>query len=293
VSVTKHVVIRANLDQDLPAIRASAAQLRQIVMNLITNASDAIGDREGIIRVNTRPVTLKGEPAASASGTLPDGDYVQLEVSDTGCGMSPETQAKVFDPFFTTRASGRGMGLAVVQGIVRSLAGAIRVTSELGKGTIFQILLPSAERAAHANGLEDIGGMAVVPTQHGTVLVVEDEDHLRQPIVKMLRKTGFDVFEAADGASAIARLRSDGDRVDVILLDLTIPGASHCEVIAEAARAKPNIGVILTSAYSQETISDEVSQLPIRGFIRKPFRFQDLLNTLRNALPGSAATMAT
>jgi DNA-binding NtrC family response regulator len=128
---------------------------------------------------------------------------------------------------------------------------------------------------------------AVVPTQHGTVLVVEDEDFLRQAIVKMLRKTGFEVFEAADGASAIARLRADGDKVDVILLDLTIPGASHHEVVTEAARAKPNIGVVLTSAYSREAIAGEMATLPVRGFIRKPFQFGDLFNTLRIALSGS------
>jgi CheY-like chemotaxis protein len=215
---------------------------------------------------------------------LADGDYVQLDVSDTGRGMSTETLAKVFDPFFTTKSAGRGLGLAVVQGIVRSLGGAIHLTSELDKGTTFQILLPCAESAARLNGRVNNGEL-VLPTQNGTVLVVEDEDLLRQAIVKMLRKTGFEVFEAADGASAISRLRADGSKIDLILLDLTIPGASHHEVVAEAAKAKPDIGVILTSAYSHETIAGEMSPLQIRSFLRKPFQFGDLLNTLRNALP--------
>ena len=131
----------------------------------------------------------------------------------------------------------------------------------------------------------------MVPPQRGTVLVVEDEEPLREAVVKMLRKAGFAVFEAADGASAIARLRADEDEIDVMLLDLTIPGATHHEVVAEAAKAKPNMGVILTSAYGQEMIG-EMSPLQIRGFIRKPFQFRDLLNTLRSALPGNAATMA-
>jgi PAS domain S-box-containing protein len=291
VSVTKHAVIETHLDRELPAIRANAAQLRQIVLNLVSNASDAIGDRDGVIRVITRRLIPKRESAAVSLTTLADGDCVQLEVSDTGRGMSTETQAKVFDPFFTTKSVGRGLGLAVVHGIVRSLGGVIQLTSEPDKGTSFQILLPCAESAAHANGLEDIAGKVVVPTQHGTVLVVEDEDALRQPIVKMLRKNGFDVFEAADGGSAIARLRADGDKVDVILLDLTIPGATHHEVVAEAAKAKPSISVILTSAYSQETTAGEMSPLPIHSFIRKPFQFEDLLNTIRNARSGSVATL--
>jgi DNA-binding NtrC family response regulator len=173
---------------------------------------------------------------------------------------------------------------------VRSLGGAIHLRSELDEGTTFEVLLPCAERAAYTTSLGGNGETVVAPPQRGTVLVVEDEAPLREAVVKMLRKAGFVVFEAADGASAIARLRADGDEVDVMLLDLTIPGASHHQVVAEAAKAKPNIGVVLTSAYGQEMIG-EMSPLQIRGFIRKPFQFGDLLNTLRNALSGSVTTM--
>ena len=154
VSVSKHAVLETDLGQDLPAVRANAAQLRQIVMNLVTNASEAIGDRDGVIRVTTRRVTLD-ETAPDWIG-LPDGDYVQLEVSDTGCGMSPETQAKVFDPFFTTKSAGRGLGLAVVHGIVRSLGGTIHLASEPDKGTTFQILLPCAEDHGWRNRRRDV-----------------------------------------------------------------------------------------------------------------------------------------
>src|SRR5262249_43911492 len=152
-----------HLDRGLPAIRVSAAQLRQIVLNLITNASDAIGDRDGVIRVITGRVTLKGESATAALSTLADGDYAKLEVSDTGCGMSAETQAKVFDPFFSTKSAGRGLGLAVVKGIVRTRGGAINLTSEPGRGTTFQILLPCTEGDAHTDGLVDNGERVVVP----------------------------------------------------------------------------------------------------------------------------------
>src|SRR5262249_5822211 len=121
---------------------ARAAQLRQIVMNLVVNASDAITNHEGLVRVTTRCVTVGHETAGATSEGLAKGEYVQLEVSDSGSGMSQETQARVFDPFFTTKSAGRGLGLAVVSGIVRSLNGKIRVVSELNKGTTFQILLP-------------------------------------------------------------------------------------------------------------------------------------------------------
>jgi PAS domain S-box-containing protein len=290
VSVTKRAVIEAGLDRDLPAVRAGAAQLRQIVLNLITNASDAIGDRDGVIRVITRRVALNGESAAASFAALASGDYAQLEVSDTGRGMSAKTRAKVFDPFFSTKSAGRGLGLSVVQGIVRGLGGAIHVMSEPDKGATFQVLLPCAAPVAHANDPEDNGVRMADPILRGTVLVVEDEAPLRQAIVRLLRKTGLEVFEAADGASAISRLRADGDKVDVLLLDLTIPGASHHDVVAEAAKARPSMGVILTSAYSRETIANELSPLPIRGFVRKPFEFGDLLNRLRNALSEGVAT---
>jgi two-component system, cell cycle sensor histidine kinase and response regulator CckA len=284
-SVTKHAVIDAHLDHHVAAVRASAAQLRQLVMNLITNASDAIGNRDGVIRVITRPVTLKRESGPRSSVTLPDGEYVQLEVSDTGCGMSLETQARVFDPFFTTKSAGRGLGLAVVQGIVRSLGGAIHLASEPGKGTTVQVLLPSEKTTAAGGGrmLSGDGPMAV-PTRHGAVLVVDDEDLFRQGIVKMLRMSGFEVFEAAEGSSAINVLRGDGAKIDVILLDMTMPGASSHEIMAEAVKANPAIKVILTSAYSQEMIASSMSAPQVHSFIRKPFQFADLLKALRRSL---------
>ena len=142
VSVSKHAVLEADLGKNLPPIRANAAQLRQIVMNLVTNASDAIGDRDGVIRLSTRCVRVDD----SELGHLDEGNYTLLEVADTGCGMTPETQAKVFDPFFTTKFAGHGLGLAIVDGIVRGLRGMIRLNSEPGKGTTFQILLPCDDK---------------------------------------------------------------------------------------------------------------------------------------------------
>jgi PAS domain S-box-containing protein len=270
VSVTKHALIKADLDRDLPAIRASAAQLRQIVMNLITNASDAIGERDGVIRVVTRRA---------------DDGRVQLEVSDTGCGISRETQAKVFDPFFTTKSAGRGLGLAVVQGIVRSLGGAIHFASEPDRGATFQVSLPCADtKPGESSRAAPAAPETALPSQHGAILVVEDEDQLRQAVVKTLRKTGFEVFEAADGSSAIDLLHEVGSKIDAILLDMTIPGTPSQEIVTEAANTRPDIRVILTSAYSQETIAGALTAPQIRSFIRKPFQLGDLLKTLRSSL---------
>src|SRR5262249_50824342 len=155
---------------------------------------------------------------------------------------------------------------------------------EPGKGTTFQVLLPDAGTKVNSGGqvMSGLIGEPAVRSQLGVILVVEDEGQLRQAVVKMLRKTGFEVYEAADGTAAIDLLRAHGARIDTMLLDMTLPGASSHEIVAEAANAKPDIRVILTSAYSREMIEGSMSAPQIRSFVRKPFQFGDLLKTLRS-----------
>jgi CheY-like chemotaxis protein len=285
VSVSRHATIVTDLGENLPAVNVRPAQLRQIVMNLVVNASDAIRDREGIIRVTTRCVTVDHVTDVRTSDYLAPGEYVELEVSDTGIGMSPETKSRVFDPFFTTKSAGRGLGLAVVHGIVRSLNGAIRVISELRNGTTFQILLPCAGVADGATA-DTVAGIdeAPAPSREATVLVVEDEHPLRLAVTKMLGKAGFRVLQVDNGSEAIDLLRSDAGEIDAILLDMTIPGALSQEVLAEAAQARPNIKIILMSAYSEETARTVLKGPQIGGFVRKPFQFGHLVRTLRSVL---------
>jgi PAS domain S-box-containing protein len=283
VSVSKGAVLETDLGKNLPAVRATAAQLRQVVLNLLTNASEAIGDREGVIRVITSRIRI-GRVVAISKG-VPEGDYLQLEVSDTGSGMAPDTQARALDPFFTTKPLGRGLGLAVVQGIVQNLCGAIHLASEAGKGTTFQILLPCAEAGtgAIAHPVPHAEEPVFFSTE-ATILLVEDEDPLRQALAKMLRKQGFEVLEAANGSTAIDLVRSNASRIDAILLDMTIPGPSSRDVITEANQARPDSKVILTSAYSEEMVMATMNSPLICGFIRKPFRFGDLLQTFQKVL---------
>jgi two-component system, cell cycle sensor histidine kinase and response regulator CckA len=279
VSVSKHAKIETNLANDLPAVRANPAQISQLLMNLVTNASDAIGDRDGMIRVLTRRVTARsGGPERSP---LTERDYPQLEVSDTGCGMRPETQAKVFEPFFSTKSMGRGIGLAVVDGIVRNLGGVIQLESEPGKGTTIRISLPATETDSQAIGSAR-SHTVEKPLQSPitTVLVVEDEEALRQAVSKMLGNTGVSVIEAADGGTALDAIRTKQNRIDVVVLDITIPGASSREIFEEAIRLRPEMRVIVTSAYSEDVAAVSLGG-PVQHFLQKPYRLADLAGLIQ------------
>jgi CheY-like chemotaxis protein len=193
-------------------------------------------------------------------------------------------QAKVFDPFFTTKLTGHGLGLAVVQGIVRSLDGTILLVSAPGKGTIFQILLPCAEEKAQVSRstisrtLEKTNGSG-----KATVLVVEDEDLIRQAVSTILRKKGFSVIEAANGTAALEVIRARKSDIDVLLLDITLPGASSREVFEEAKVLRPDLSVIVTSANNQEMAAAALSG-KVERFIRKPFGLDDLIGVVRESL---------
>jgi PAS domain S-box-containing protein len=282
LSISKRAILHTDLDKDLPAVRATSAQVRQIVMNLVMNASEAIGDREGTIRLNARRVKVGQDRFAWIPETLAEGDFVQLEVADTGTGMTLETRARVFDPFFTTKALGHGLGLAVVSGIVRSLAGAIHLDSEPGKGTTFRVLLPCAEGTANASPGLSSHAESTHANHAATALVVEDEDSLRSAVAKVLRNSGFSVLEAADGTTAIAAIRGDST-IDVLLLDVTLPGAPSWEVLAEAKRLRPAMRVIVASAYGKEFAATSL-QADVGRFIRKPYSLRDLMGLVRQTL---------
>lgn len=281
VLIAKRATLITDIGRDLPAIYANAAQIRQIVLNLVTNACEAINGQNGTVGVSTRCVELR------------EGDFVEVEVFDTGCGMSPETQARVFDPFFTTKSGGHGLGLAVVHGIVRGFQGQIQLNSKLGQGTSIKVLLPCSDTGARASSLSgSTAAETASPPQELTVLLVEDETPLRHAVAVMLRKTGFAVLEAGDGTAAVSLLGQNGTIIDVILLDVTIPGLSSHEVI-EAAAERPNIRIVLTSAYNQEMSISPDRPAQIHGFVRKPYRLGDVMQALRKAAspqPESACT---
>jgi PAS domain S-box-containing protein len=291
VSISKQVVLKINLDQSLPAVWANAPQIRQVVMNLVINASEAIGNKEGVIHVSTSRVT--GEPGSvvnNAPNLLTD-DYVRLEVTDTGCGMTEEARAKIFDPFFSTKFAGRGMGLAVVRGIVRDHDGVLDVVSAPGQGTTFQVLLPCiSKRALEIQNAITSPGAEQSSARTGTILFVEDEEMLRRAVSKALRKIGFSVMEASDGSIAMDVIRTHKDDLDAVLLDVTLPGMSSREFLEEARKMRPDLKVIVTTASSKETADASFAGLRVDRFIQKPFQLGDFARLLEITL--SAKTSA-
>ena len=286
VSISKHAALVTDFGEDLPAVRGSTGQIQQIVMNLVTNASESLEDRDGVIRVTTRRLNI--DPGEAVSKGIAEGDYVQLEVADTGRGMSLETQARVFDPFFTTKSQGHGLGLGVVRGIVRGLGGAIHLSSQVAKGTTFQIFLRSTGIMTGASGPHPSAQESSRPLA-ATILVVEDDDSLRVALAQILRRRGFETLDAANGADAINLLRAGSIKIDMMLLDMTIPGPSSHDVAAAAAEARPGLKLVLTSAYDEKLVRRTVGASQTCSFVRKPFQIEELVHTLRQALSARAA----
>jgi two-component system cell cycle sensor histidine kinase/response regulator CckA len=287
VSVARKAVLRLIHAPGIPAVLADATQLRQIVMNLVLNAADAIGDRGGEIVISTGLMHADHASlnAAVTGAGLAEGDYVFIEVRDTGCGMTSEVIAKIFDPFYTTKFAGRGLGLAAVLGIVRSHHGALQVTSEPGQGSTFRLLLPPVStnspgsRAAAPAVLEE-------PWQHnGDVIIIEDEEHVRGVAAHLLKSFGLSPRLAPDGRSGLALFRENPAACEFVLLDLVMPGLSGEETLAALRIMRPDIPVLIMSGYNEGDLLRRLAapESPL-AFLPKPFTRESLAEKIRELL---------
>ena len=285
VSISKKVTLRYQFQPGLPALMAEASQIQQVVMNLVTNASEAIGDAEGLVFIRTGSQTYLAEDLARDFPGQPmePGPFLSLEVSDTGQGMSPEVQARIFEPFFTTKFTGRGLGLSAMQGIVRGHRGGIRLYSELGKGTTFKVIFPVGQ----------VDGAAVEPPAHdaveawrgsGRVLLVDDEEEVRVIAEALLRSMGFDVVQARDGREAVERFRTSPGGLRAVLMDLTMPHMDGVETFRELRRIDPACRVVLTSGYNEQEAVQDFMGKGLVAFVQKPFQRDELARAMRKAL---------
>jgi PAS domain S-box-containing protein len=280
VSVSKKAVLRYNFAPNLPTIEADPAQVSQIVMNLITNASDAIGEKSGVITISTGITHLDQDYLKTCIlDDIKDGPYAYVEVSDTGIGMSPETRERIFEPFFTTKFTGRGLGLAAIMGIVRGHKGTVRVYSELGRGTTFKVLFPTSGKAVQPNNQPDGDWQG-----SGTVLVIDDEESVRGVSRMILEEFGFSVLTAEDGLRGLDTYRAHTDSIRLVLLDMTMPHLNGEETFRELRRVRPDVKVILSSGFSEQEATMQFAGKGLAGFLQKPYRAAQLLETVRAVL---------
>jgi len=284
VSISKKVVLKYHFSQGIPAVDADATQLRQVVMNLIVNASEAIGERSGVISVTVGLAHCEADYLHGCFGAdrLQSGDFVYLEVADTGHGIDGSTMDRIFDPFFSTKFTGRGLGLAAVLGIMRGHRGAIKVYSEPGRGTTFKLLFPASENLASKLQAKTL--IAAGYHASGKILLADDEETIRNLGRRMLQRAGFEVVVAADGREAIEKFTTDRDSIRLVILDLTMPHADGEACYREMRRLQPGVKVLLSSGYNEQDVVNRFAGKGLAGFIQKPYTTEELLSKIREAL---------
>jgi PAS domain S-box-containing protein len=282
-SVSKRLTLGWELGEKLDTVEGDGAQIRQILLNLVVNAAEAIGDAPGRITIRTSSVDLaQGELSSEYStGELGAGRYVCLEVSDTGCGFDLAARSRLFDPFFSTKFAGRGLGLAVVLGIVRSHRGAIEATSEPGRGSTFRVLLPASTAAISAAVAKPV---APEWKGRGLVLLADDEVGVRKVGQRMLERLGYEVRLATNGNEAVEVFSATPADYVLVITDVTMPGQPGPAVTREIRRIRPDVPVLWTSGYSAEFSMDGIGPEDRVGFIHKPFTWETFSAKVRSAL---------
>jgi CheY-like chemotaxis protein len=271
------------LAEKLPAIEADVGQLQQVLMNLVLNAAEAIGEQRGTVSLRTGALDVDQAYATSLfpHASIEPGRFVFLEVQDTGCGMDEATQAKIFDPFFSTKFTGRGLGLAAVLGIVRTHRGALEVSSTPGEGTTFKVLFPATDGVA-TSSQTSVPAMLVY---EGNVLVVDDDAGVRNATQSMLELLGFTTDVAVHGRDGVERVRAQPSRYRMILLDMTMPEMSGEEAFRAIQTLAPDTRVILMSGYDEIEATQRFTTKGLAGFLQKPFSVADLCRKVAEALP--------
>jgi len=281
-AVSRNASIQLDLSSSLPGIEVDSTQFRQVVMNLITNASDALDDRPGLIGLRTGRQTLSTSylDACVAGTNAEPGDFVFVEVRDTGSGMDAGTQRRIFDPFFSTKFTGRGLGLASTLGIMRGHRGAIHVYSEVNKGTAIKLHFPASTQAA---------APLAVPRESewrgsGCVLVVDDDKAVRAVTRGLLQRRGFDVVEANDGDLALEIYGADPTAFAMVLLDLTMPGRSGDDTFRAIRSIRADARVVLMSGYNEQDVTQLFVGRGLAAFLQKPFRAEEVYDTIARTL---------
>ncbi|MBL7016629.1 MAG: response regulator [Kiritimatiellales bacterium] len=282
VSISKKVGIKYCLAENIPSIRGDVSQIRQVAMNLITNASEAIGDRQGVIAINIHEVYVRPGEVKNMypPGSVVRGRHVLLEVSDTGVGMDEQTLSRIFDPQFTTKVTGRGLGLASLLNAVQRHNGAVEVESTVGEGTVFRVYFPAEEQAKE----ELVEGAADSDDNwrgYGMALIADDEEAIRLITTTLLERIGFRVISAADGLETVDLYTQHAENITFLLLDINMPGLNGLEAALRIRHINPNVPILFMSGYPREEVMERFEHNKHTDFIKKPFESIALKKTIR------------
>jgi two-component system, cell cycle sensor histidine kinase and response regulator CckA len=275
------VTLKTELDSHGPVVNANANQIQQILTNLLTNAWEAMGETQGVIRLIVKTVQAADIPSVNRfpiDCQAQDQPYACLEVADAGCGIANKDIEKLFDPFFSTKFTGRGLGLSVILGIVRAHDGCVTVESQPGHGSVFGVFLPLTTKAIPQKPIQVAQGPKAAGC--GTVLVVDDEPYLRKAVTLVLKRSGFTVYEAKDGVEAVEVFQQHRDEIGCVLCDLTMPRMDGWETLTALRKLAPDIPVILSSGYSEaQAMAGEHPELP-QAFLSKPYEWTALKDVI-------------
>lgn len=292
-SISKTAKLSFDLSRGAPKVEGDRTQLSQVLLNLITNASEALNEQGGAIRVETGVIDCDSDTLRVAAESfnplkpevLPEGSYAYIEVSDEGCGMDRGTRERIFDPFYTTKFTGRGLGMSVVQGIVRGHKGGILIDSDPDAGSTFRVLLPESQvetqkvdRSREDSSIqEDWKGT-------GHVLLVDDEEAVRHIGGRMLERIGFKPLLAKDGLDAVEIIRECKDEIRTVLLDLTMPKQGGLVTFDQIHTLKPDLPIVICSGYSEEDSIASFEGKGLAGFMQKPYSLAQLKQQLHDLL---------
>ncbi len=284
VSISKKCSLSYHFESDIPAIEGDVAQIRQVILNLIVNAAEAIGEDVGQISITIGSMYCDQDYLVETfqNSGLGEGRFVYLEVADSGIGMDAATKERIFDPFFTTKFTGRGLGLSAILGIVLGHKGVIKVYSEPNKGSTFKILFPVVSNSAET--VHKFGTINKDWKSTGTVLIIDDEEQVRKLSREMFKKMGFQVLLAVDGEQGVAVFREHHKDISVVMLDMTMPKMNGVETFRELRRIDDSVPTILTSGYNEQTAINQFAGKGLAGFIQKPYLYHQLTEVVKNVL---------
>jgi signal transduction histidine kinase len=280
-SLPKTISIVQHIEKDTGVIKADPTQIHQVLMNLCTNAAHAINEKDGVLEIHLGNVELDQKAATDIPG-LKSGSYLKLSIKDSGEGIDPRAQQQIFNPYFTTKEKGKGtgLGLAVVQGIVKSNNGAVTVESEMGKGATFHVYLPTIKRKLTAD--EEIAAPLPMGCEH--ILLVDDEQPLVEIGKQMLERLGYSVATRTSSIEALELFRANPDRFDLVITDIVMPNMSGDRLAQKIMSIRNDIPIVLCTGYSEKFTRQNASEIGIRSFLMKPLVMKDLADTVRQAL---------